>query len=218
MTDKIYIYALCDPRTHEVRYVGKTDNIDRRYKQHIKRNSKTHKDSWINQLKNNGLKPSIQIIDTATELDWKVKEQYWIGMFPDLVNMTSGGENPPKIYGSKHWNTKLTEKDIETIIEQRLTGKPIFIIANDFNVSRWCIDRILKNKTWKHTNQNKIEIKTDRRGEYSSRAKLTKQQVIEIKLLINSGYQNKYISEKLNIKKYTVKSIRSGKSWSNVTI
>ena len=30
----MYIYKLTDPRNNEVRYIGKTTNIKRRYKQH----------------------------------------------------------------------------------------------------------------------------------------------------------------------------------------
>ncbi len=43
-----YIYTLSDPNTNEVRYVGKTINIKRRYKQHLYDKRQTsHKNSWI---------------------------------------------------------------------------------------------------------------------------------------------------------------------------
>lgn len=32
---KVYIYALSDPETGEIRYVGKTNKPDRRYNQHL---------------------------------------------------------------------------------------------------------------------------------------------------------------------------------------
>lgn len=33
-----YIYTLSDPMTNKVRYVGKTDNINARYRLHIRKN------------------------------------------------------------------------------------------------------------------------------------------------------------------------------------
>ena len=90
----IYIYALTDPRDNTVRYIGKTkNNLNKRLREHIHESSNTYKSNWIRSLINKGLKPSIQIIDNSTELDWKTKEQYWIGMFPNLVNASSGGDN-----------------------------------------------------------------------------------------------------------------------------
>ena len=31
----LYVYALCDPLTGDVRYIGKTENLERRYKEHL---------------------------------------------------------------------------------------------------------------------------------------------------------------------------------------
>lgn len=43
----MYIYKLTDPRNNEVRYIGKTTNIKRRYKQHLYDKRKSHKSSWM---------------------------------------------------------------------------------------------------------------------------------------------------------------------------
>lgn len=48
-----FIYALCDPDTEEVRYIGKSNSTRRRYSDHInecRTNRKSHKISWIKSL------------------------------------------------------------------------------------------------------------------------------------------------------------------------
>ena len=45
-----FIYALIDPRTNEIRYVGKSNMPNIRYKAHIRnrKQNNTHKNNWIN--------------------------------------------------------------------------------------------------------------------------------------------------------------------------
>lgn len=104
MTDEIappkviYVYVLTDPRyPDDVRYVGVTDNPQRRLRQHIsKSKGKTyHRANWINSLLDNGLKPMMTIIDETDENNWRQCEIEWIARYRamgcDLVNSTDGG-------------------------------------------------------------------------------------------------------------------------------
>jgi hypothetical protein len=92
-----YIYTLSDPRTKEVRYVGKTVNPKQRRHNHsnVARDKGTHKRNWINQLKQNNLCPIFEIIDEVEE-NWKFWEKYWIQQFKawgfSLTNATLGGD------------------------------------------------------------------------------------------------------------------------------
>jgi hypothetical protein len=92
-----YIYTLSDPRTGEVRYVGKTVNPKQRRHNHsnVARDKGTYKRNWINQLKQNKLRPVFEIVDEVQE-DWKFWERYWIQQFKvwgfSLTNATLGGE------------------------------------------------------------------------------------------------------------------------------
>jgi len=92
------IYTLSDPRTNEVRYVGKANNINQRYKAHLNRarDHQTHKRNWIESLKRDGLKPIIEIIDVVPIEEWIYWETYWISQMKawgfDLVNNTNGGD------------------------------------------------------------------------------------------------------------------------------
>lgn len=94
---RTYIYTLSDPRTGTVRYVGKTVNPKQRRHNHsnIARDKGTHKRNWINQLKQEKLRPLFEIIEEV-DSDWKFWEKYWIQQFKvwgfSLTNTTLGGE------------------------------------------------------------------------------------------------------------------------------
>lgn len=92
------IYILIDPRDNKVRYVGKANNVSQRYKAHLNRARKhqIHKANWIKQLKENNLKPILEVVDIVLIEEWIFWETYWISQFKvwgfDLINYTSGGD------------------------------------------------------------------------------------------------------------------------------
>lgn len=81
-----YIYVLKDPITDEIRYVGQTNDIQRRYNDHISssinENSSdinTYKCRWIRKLLSDGSKPTIEIIDRCESLiESNILEKYYI--------------------------------------------------------------------------------------------------------------------------------------------
>jgi hypothetical protein len=97
-----FIYALTDPRTGAVRYVGKTAVSPReRLCNHIseaRNGRKTHllRCVWIAELLLAGLKPIMSILDTVSDGgDWQASEKHWISHYRatdcDLLNVTHGG-------------------------------------------------------------------------------------------------------------------------------
>lgn len=96
---RIFIYTLSDPRTGEVRYVGKTTDIYYRLARHIsdaKRSTRRRKDAWLKGIINVGLSPVLDILEECKDEDWKTTEQYWISQLKNwgfrLLNETLGGE------------------------------------------------------------------------------------------------------------------------------
>jgi hypothetical protein len=75
----IYIYTLSDPITKEVKYCGKTKNIKERLIGHLKdKRHNKEKFQWISDIKNNNLKPIIEIVDEVDDEGWDFWEKYWI--------------------------------------------------------------------------------------------------------------------------------------------
>ena len=110
-TEQVTIYALADPRTHEIRYVGRTRrNPEDRLKRHIEeartlscyrtyksdalRNYRTISPlhAWILWLAGDGLRPEVRVIGVVLERDAHLAEKGWIQRLDrggyDLVNST----------------------------------------------------------------------------------------------------------------------------------
>lgn len=99
MENSVYIYGLKDPRDYQIKYIGKTVDINRRRKEHnqIHRNKKSRKNSWIAHLVKNNMQPIMEILEECEESDWIERERHWIRYYKelgfDLKNMTLGGES-----------------------------------------------------------------------------------------------------------------------------
>lgn len=98
---EVFIYALLDPRTGKIRYIGKTNNINRRYSQHLRiRNDQkmTPTKAWIQSLIKQGLKPNMMVIDSCGESQWEDLERKYIKQFRDgghdILNISDGGNQP----------------------------------------------------------------------------------------------------------------------------
>jgi hypothetical protein len=92
-----YIYALCDPVTGDIRYVGKADNPHKRFKQHIAlREAKpTYKTKWVKSLLQSGRQPLLRILEQVAIEDWQDCERQWIEICKTqgcrLTNIGDGG-------------------------------------------------------------------------------------------------------------------------------
>lgn len=106
MSIETIIYGLVDPRTDELRYVGKTiHHLNSRLRSHIDDAQvikRRHVCAWIRALQREGLEPEVFEVDRALE-DWSDREKFWIAYFRfigcNLTNETIGGEGVP---GRKH--------------------------------------------------------------------------------------------------------------------
>lgn len=91
-----YIYALLDPNTKQIRYVGKSNNPRGRLSDHISeaKNIRTHRHNWIKSLY--PLEPELKILEECLESNWAERERWWIAHFKSkghpLTNSTDGGE------------------------------------------------------------------------------------------------------------------------------
>ena len=96
---KTYIYILRHPETFEVKYVGKTNNIKRRFAQHkskkcLEKTGSKKLASWILKLLSNNLFPIMEIIEECDD-NWAEREKYWISYYSNtttLCNLSEGGE------------------------------------------------------------------------------------------------------------------------------
>jgi hypothetical protein len=107
-----FIYALVDPNTKEIRYIGKSVNPNNRLMHHWKYRDKgrTYRDHWLRSL--NGVKPFLQILEQCEE-NWEEREKWWIAYIPNLTNHNNGGAGcPPGAQGPRPYR-KQTPEHIE---------------------------------------------------------------------------------------------------------
>jgi predicted GIY-YIG superfamily endonuclease len=98
MRKTTFIYALKDPTTNEIRYIGKANDPNERYKNHINKygDKNTHKRNWLNKLREEKLKPILEILEEVSIDNWVEFEKSYIKKYLDagckLLNYTDGGD------------------------------------------------------------------------------------------------------------------------------
>jgi hypothetical protein len=107
------IYGLFDPRTGELKYVGKAANGLVRCFSHLCPSSlrdRTKKNGWLKSLLKKGLRPEWDVIERAPLESLSEREQFWIAYFKfigcDLLNMTPGGDG----HHGRIWTPELRAK------------------------------------------------------------------------------------------------------------
>lgn len=120
---KYLIYALTDPRTNEIRYVGKSESGLRRPRAHRcpSNHTKTHCSRWIAELTTAGLTYGIQVLEEVTAADLlDVAECRWIARLRTegcpLTNITDGGG------GTRGWRWTDEQRQRQS---DRLRGRPL---------------------------------------------------------------------------------------------
>lgn len=110
MTNIFYVYQHVDPRTNLVRYIGK----GRGKRAWDLRDRHGHHKNWLKQLKNEGLEPRVELIETnKTEEQAFELERLWIAAcrssFQPLTNSTDGGQGASGCVKSEETRRKLSE-------------------------------------------------------------------------------------------------------------
>jgi len=76
----MYIYALGDPRTQEIHYIGIAKDVYKRYAQHLNRpHANKDKNAWMAEIKAAGVVPTLAILESnVDEITIYEREKYWI--------------------------------------------------------------------------------------------------------------------------------------------
>lgn len=124
-----FIYALCEPETRTIRYVGKTLNLKARLSQHLRKSSKetTRLGNWLRRVIRIGKTPDAIELDRVVGEDWADAERFYIRLARDigfdLVNATDGGEGS-SIKGEEHHNFGSTSfPGMENLRRAQKSGK-----------------------------------------------------------------------------------------------
>lgn len=162
---KYYVYYLKDPISNDIRYVGISKNPKRRYYSHLspyfsKENS--HKTNWINKLKSNNLKPTLEIAYEFLSLkECKLKEIELISTIENLTNIKSGGDLNEGIVWTPQARLAAAQRGLNRLGRKVLVTYPCGKEENITNISEFCrthnltrslVFHVLKGKKGKHKN------------------------------------------------------------------
>jgi group I intron endonuclease len=93
--DETFIYCLI--HNNEVKYVGKSDNPEKRFKQHLRncKYRKTYKDNWLKGLLVSSQIPELLVLDKVPFINFGFWEDFYINLFKTygfkLTNLAPGG-------------------------------------------------------------------------------------------------------------------------------
>lgn len=215
----IYIYSLKDPETNEIRYVGKTTNINTRLKAHItrSRHNKYHSARWVQSVIKRGLRPIIELVEECTEENWVEREKFWIAYYRerfDLTNLLEGGEGG-STFGrlGKPWSDEQRKNNAIARVglsvnhtkegnENREKGKRKYYDANKKPVLQYDLDgKFIKE--W----ESAVDAGKGLKISYSDINRACKKEN-----LIAYGFQWRYKNGKIKIGKYVKPDSSSNKA------
>lgn len=157
----------------------------------------------------------------------KQLEIYYIGKFNTYengYNMTLGGQGSKGHKGktgSENHKTTTTEGQAKEVVRLLFEGKLKHKeIAERVKVSQSVVNAIANGTTWKHLYDvpaSKARQRITTKGKHVKHlAKLTEEQVIEIKKDLQKGYLYKEIAAKYNVGTSTIGRIARGELWTHV--
>jgi hypothetical protein len=93
-------YLTSEMDSGKPRYIGYTENVEKRLQEHIKESKyqkgKSHKINWINKILSNGFDVEIKVLDYCEDLESTLDlERFYVTKYFDefkLTNSTNGGE------------------------------------------------------------------------------------------------------------------------------
>lgn len=111
------VYALLDPTTNEIKYIGQTNNLEKRYEQHLRPISL--KNIWIHELRWKSQKPKLEILQKCSSEKMAIaRERHWIKFYRSKKNDLLNGKYllPKKRYRGIE-NSKVVAEDLKTEYE-----------------------------------------------------------------------------------------------------
>lgn len=225
----IGIYKITEKENPKMFYVGKSNDIERRFKEH---KTKTYEQSRIpfdGYIKEKGVDAfTYEILEECKVEELSKKEKYWI----DKLNAKASGNKFEgglrDVVGSHNPNAKLTEEDVKKIRIAYNNHKRQKDVYEEYKniITFQSFQNVWQGRSWSHimpevfTEENKQYYKTEQsKGEQGTVAKFTNEEVINIrKRYVNESAKNIYNDYKDRVSYQTFQQILWGRYYSELPI
>lgn len=230
------IYALIDPRTDQIRYVGKTgQRLSYRRTQHMRRarmcDDNLHSLNWLRELLAEGMIPEVSILEVLSPgVDWQARERFWITHgFAEgwpLTNMTEGGEGTvsPSAELRQARSERMMDNDY-AVGNRNAAGKrsKAFCrrMAEVAKLTKNALGHTVSEETRKEISENLKAYYQNGgqavRGQENGQAKLTTDQVREIRQrYANGGVSMRGLAKEYPVTYSTVRNIIHRQYWQHI--
>lgn len=232
------IYSITNIQNGKL-YVGSSNNIERRWKEHksmlnCNKHHSTHlQNAWNKYGETNFLFEIIEECNTNILLE---REQYYIDLYASADDYFGYNESAvagkpsmtqeqreyygrlasDRLKGEGSWCNIYSENQIIKLIEDLKTGEYSYSqLSQKHNISYDIVASVAGHASWRYLTDGvdfpKANISTRKN------VKLTEQDVLEIIGLLQDGYTNNEISELFNVNIHTISDIRNHKTWKEFT-
>ncbi len=205
-----YIYALVDPFTKEIRYIGKSIRPKARLTNHCNEKSITWRTNWIRSVLEKGERPELCILQSLNDKeDWQKAEMAWIKKGREigwkLTNCTDGGDGVVNLPG------EIKQKMAQTWVGRKHSEKTKKLIGE-------------KSKGRKHSEASKLRMKklmTGRKITWKDKlqkaiSKLSNKEVLEIKQMLKNKVSQYIIADIFGVHQGTISNINTGKMYTHL--
>lgn len=225
----IGIYKITEKENPKMFYVGKSNDIERRFKEH---KTKTYEQSRIpfdGYIKEKGINAfTYEILEECSIEELSEREKYWV----DKLNAKASGNKFEgglrDVVGSHNPNAKLTEEDVKKIRIAYNNHKRQKDVYEEYKniITFQSFQNVWQGRSWSHimpevfTEENKQYYKTEQsKGEQGTGAKFTNEEVINIrKRYVNESAKNIYNDYKDRVSYQTFQQILWGRYYSELPI
>jgi group I intron endonuclease len=220
------IYALVEPDTSWIRYIGYSSNKEERYDQHYKPYSlkkNTHKNAWLKCMLKRGLRAEMIVLERyQTDKELPGAEVKMIAFcrqlgYP-LTNMTDGGDGQsPGHKTSEETRKKLSEAtkgEKNGFYGRTHTEEAKKLIGAKSRARNTGAGNPSYGKPF--SDERKRKISEAIRGENHSSARLTEDDIRAMKKAMSEGARNKELAIQYGPDPSAVSKIRHGHKWKHI--
>ena len=225
----IGIYKITEKENPKMFYVGKSNDIERRFKEHKKKTYEQSRIPFDGYIKEKGIDAfTYEILEECSIEELSEREKYWV----DKLNAKASGNKFEgglrDVVGSHNPNAKLTEEDVKKIRIAYNNHKRQKDVYEEYKniITFQSFQNVWQGRSWSHimpevfTEENKQYYKTEQsKGEQGTGAKFTNEEVINIrKRYVNESAKNIYNDYKDRVSYQTFQQILWGRYYSELPI